>query len=211
MILAVVAATIMTIFAYFQISEYFAERHEINQQRQAIQKSVAESTEGTVELLSSEIKTSSITYGEIIDKGTDLVKKISEVTIPVGISSLPGDEKTALKQYLFGLQELLRLQVAANRKEISVNVALESYKRANEDLSTEFGYGREYALKRSIQASDEADRALKEYKTAANDFAKNVSTFKAQLATIRKQLSSYSLINESFIADVEKKLKTRLE
>jgi len=88
--------------------------------------------------------------------GDDRLKKLSDAIIPVAVSELPGAEKSAVKVYLEGLQELLRLQIAVNRKQLAVSSALTTAKDATNDLKNSDYYGYNYARKRASDSLAEA-------------------------------------------------------
>jgi hypothetical protein len=200
-------AVIAMIFAYFQITGYFQHQRDITRQRQSIQKSVAESSEAANDLLGYETNPSSITYGELISQGEDRVKKITDAILADSVSSLPDPEKDAVKEYLQGLRELLRYQVATNSKQVRANAELEVAKSAVKALSSANSYAFDSARENAKNALDEAKKAGDDWMESNRNFAKNVNDFRALRRQVDNELSGYDLVNDKTLASIADHLK----
>jgi hypothetical protein len=199
-IIAAIAVVLLGVIAYSQINSFLEQRHQIQEQRQAIKKSIAESTEGAAEILKVEVTSSSATFAELFDRGDDRIKKISDAIIPIGISSIPSDERGMLKTYMEDLQELLRLQIAKNRKILATSTAVDQAKIAQRDYTNETNeYGMTYARTRALNSLTEAKKDLEETKQATKAFSDKLSSVRSTLNILRPKLTEYDLIEDSLL------------
>lgn len=205
--LLIVGTALLGVIVYIVGSDYLETRHQINTQRQEIQKSVAENTEGVSRLLKYDVEGASVTYGEIFERGEDRLKKISDASIPVGISKLPDDEKQAVKAYLEGLEVVLRLEVAKYRKELAATTSLDSFKDAAEDFKNSSYYGYDFAKRRFDKESEAAKKAIDEMGEADEDFLNKIKEFRKSVAVIRPALNGYDLVDDTILAKIIEKNK----
>lgn len=197
------AVIVAAIFSYFQINEYFQHRSLITQQRTTIQKSIAESTEATGDILNLEINPNSTTYAELFERGDDRVKKISDAIIPIGISSLPQDERAPLKKYMQGLQEMLRLEIAEKRKEIAASTTLDQAKTQLEEYKNSTNlYSRDFERQRTQKAIADSGTAVKEQAEALKAFVESVRKFRKLMDVLRPALNDYSLLDDQLLSDL---------
>jgi hypothetical protein len=199
-------ACVIAAVAVWQTYSYLQRRHQIDVQRQDIQKRVAEGTEAVSEMVELETHQSNITFGELFERNDDRVKKLSDAIIPIAISSLPDEEKNALKAYLKGLQEVLRSQTACYRKQLAVSTDLEISKTAEKDYadSAADGYN-QFERKRAQDSLAEAQKALEEFKMAARTFVNELRSFRVELNKARPILKDYDLVDDNLLASAIKK------
>lgn len=194
-IVAILAA-IIAVFAYSQVNGFLDRRHQLEAQRQDIQKSIAENTAGVTELLELETNPGNITYAEIFERGDDRIKKLADAVIPVATSQLPDDEKEGLKTYLDGLANLLRSQMAKYRKQLAVSTNLETIKREEDNLD----YSNEYELRDLSSARAELTTAITESTEAEENFAEQLASVQKTNDALRPKLSGYSLLDAALLA-----------
>ncbi|HEX3675122.1 MAG TPA: hypothetical protein VHU87_12685 [Rhizomicrobium sp.] len=205
--MAITAIVVITVAVagYFEGADYLQLRHQLAVEKQGIQKSVAENTEATSDLLELETQQSSITFAELFERADDRIKKLSDVIIPIEVSSLPSDEKSALKIYIKGLQETLRLQVAVYRKQLAMASALDASKAAEKDYAAASAGYDDFERKRAQQSIDDAKTALNDLKTANGDFVRQLRSFRETLQTLRGNLKDYDTLDDGLLGSVIKK------
>src|SRR6185437_6232701 len=165
--LIAICAALIAVLVYSQTNSFLERRHQLDAQRQEIQKGIAENTASLTEFLELETKPSTITYGEIFERSDDRLKKIGDANIQVATSQLPNDEKEDLKTYLDGMSDVLRLQIAKYRKALILSNDLDTVKRQEEGLD----YSNEYELKALSSAREDLVKAFTDSSDAQGAFA----------------------------------------
>lgn len=204
-----ITTAVVAVILYSQASNYFEEKKKLAEQREVIAKSVAEATEGASEMLRFESNPKGITFGEIFTRGESRIEKISDAVIPIGISSLPKEEKDALKAYMDALQEILRLQVAANRKTMAVSSAMDIARKATNDIKNSSYYGLEFASKRATETLDDAKKAMEESSLANHDFLSRLKALRKTVETLRPAIKSYALVDDGLLVTLIAKVEER--
>ncbi|NEX94054.1 hypothetical protein [Caulobacter sp. 17J65-9] len=201
---ALIAAVtaVLAVVAYSQVSGYLERREAAREERDAIKTSVSELTATVKATLELETTESSMTFAELFDQNEETLKKLTAAAIPIETSSLKDGEKKALKLYVGGLQELVRLHTAKYRKALAASSAAESFADARRDLEGANYYSYDYLRPRADQALAEAREANSEAETASNAFIAKVKSFRTALNKLRPELKRYSLLEDATIAAV---------
>jgi len=199
-----VAIACVSIGAYSQVDTYLERRQEEREAREELYKAVNEQTAGSQVLLETEVKSSSMTFGELFDSSNERVKKISETLILVQTAGIDDGERADLARYLEGLQEVLRLQVAHKRKMLAASSAADYLNEAVEELKSSSGYSAEFALGRAKKASSDAEKAAEEFQIAQNEYAQGIGKFQKEMLPIRAKIKSVNLISDELLSSVKK-------
>jgi len=193
--LIAICAALIAVLVYSQTNSFLERRHQLDAQRQEIQKGIAENTASLTEFLELETKPSTITYGEMFERSDDRLKKIGDANIQVATSQLPNDEKEDLKTYLDGMSDVLRLQIAKYRKALILSNDLDTVKRQEEGLD----YSNEYELKALSSAREDLVKAFTDSSDAQGAFASQLVSFRRSVADLRSRLSSYILLDDTLL------------
>jgi hypothetical protein len=148
-----------------------------------------------------------ITYKEIFAKLESEIAEVDKHILEVDTLSSPSNKALAdpLLGYLKGSQELLRALLQKYRKTMAFSSALDSLRRAGEDLrDASNSYAREYAYKRSEKARAEGEEAAVEAKKSASDVVSTVTRMRDHRSAASKVVADEILIAVATLDALEK-------
>lgn len=144
-----------------------------------------------------EIKPSQATFKELFERLDADVSEIDKRLIEVQSISSAKTEKTTgpTVAYLRATQEFSRSLSMKYRKTLAAKNSLERFTDSAKELGAVSGYGMQYARERFDRASQDADKAIEESKTATKDLVSAAQSLKDARSKVQDIYPAEALVD----------------
>lgn len=190
------------LFAWQRYSDWRAERLAEEAALKDAKKTVAEQTAGTEYFLKSTYSDSDMTYAQLFDRVDDRTKKITDAIVSVQSSELGDEQKQAAVDYLNALSATLDAMEMEYRKGLNSSNSVDSMKSAESDyVTTPYNeYSDPWERKRLLDARDEAQKALNEFKDAVRSYNAALKTLRKTTSADQAKLNGFYLVNGTVLS-----------
>lgn len=172
--------------------------------REGFRRAIAETTGGFNDLTDATTDANgAITFKEFFDLGDQEVRRLSDASVRAQVLPMPEQERTALRSYLSGISNVVRLQEQDARKGLALSGSNSAVEEAVDQAKSSNSYTADVYLSSARRALKEFTKAAAEKEASRKDLLEHVRSFRAQLPNLRASLGGYSTVADAELAKLD--------